>query len=87
VTIRAATLAALILLPAAAPSLAKDCGAGRRGLTAAERRACADRSMRDLKPYDPRDERRTEPGFIDLGNGTTVRVRGSVGMEADVVRR
>ena len=86
-TIRAATLLTLILLPVAAPALAKDCGGGRSGLTAAERRACAPRDLRGLKPYDPRDERRTDPGIIRLGDGTTLRVRGSVAMEADVVRR
>jgi hypothetical protein len=39
------------------------------------------------KPYDPRDERPREPGLIDLGNGTIVRVRGSVQMGVDGVRR
>lgn len=86
-TFRASALAALILLPAAAPALAKDCAAGRAPATAAERRPCAPRDLRGLKPYDPRDERRSEPGVIHLGEGTTVRVRGSVAMEADVVRR
>ena len=80
-----ASLAAVVLL--ATPALAKDCTDAGAKRTAAERRACAERPMRDLKPYDPRDARRGEPGVIDLGNGTTVRVRGSVRMEADAVRR
>ena len=82
---RLATAATILLL--AAPASAKECadGAGMRRGT--ERRGCAPRPMRELKPYDPRDERRSEPGVIDLGNGTTVRVRGSVSMEADVGRR
>ena len=76
------------MLPAlAAPVAAKECEGGKRRLGVAERRECAPRDLRGLKPYDPRDARRAEPGVIDLGNGTTVRVRGSVSMEADVVRR
>ena len=82
-----ALLAALMLLALAAPGAAKECDGGKSRLGAAERRACAPRDLGGLKPYDPRDERRAEPGVINLGNGTTVRVRGSVSMEADAVRR
>ena len=82
-----ALLAALMLLALAAPGAAKECDGAKSRLGAAERRACAPRDLRGLKPYDPRDERRAEPGVINLGTGTTVRVRGSVSMEADVVRR
>ena len=82
-----ALLAALTLLALAAPGAAKECDGAKSRPGAAERRACAPRDLRGLKPHDPRDERRAEPGVIDLGNGTTVRVRGSVSMEADVVRR
>ena len=82
-----ALLAALTLLALAAPGAAKECDGAKSRPGGAERRACAPRDLRGLKPYDPRDERRAEPGVIDLGNGTTVRVRGSVSMEADVVRR
>ena len=87
VTAPHALLAALMLLALAAPGAAKECDGAKSRPGAAERRACAPRDLRNLKPYDPRDERRAEPGVIDLGNGTTVRVRGSVSMEADVVRR
>ena len=80
-----ATLAIALLF--AAPALAKDCTEAGAKLSASERRACAEGPMRELKPYDPRDQRRSEPGVIDLGNGTTVRVRGAVSMEADVARR
>ena len=82
-----ALLVALTLLALAAPGAAKECDGGKGRLGAAERRACAQRDLRGLRPYDPRDERRAEPGVIDFDNGTTVRVRGSVSMEADVVRR
>ena len=87
VTAPRALLAALMLLALAAPGAAKECAGAKSGPGAAERRACAPRDLHGLKPYDPRDERRPEPGVINLGNGTTVRVRGSVSMEADVVRR
>jgi hypothetical protein len=86
VTAPQALLAALMLLALAAPGAAKECYGGR-SRPAAERGECGARDLKGLKPYDPRDERRAEPGVIDLGNGTTVRVRGSVSMEADVVRR
>ena len=87
VTAPQALLAALMLLALAAPGAAKECDGAKSRPGAAERRACAPRDLRNLNPYDPRDERRAEPGVINLGNGTTVRVRGSVSMEADVVRR
>ena len=87
VTAPRALLVPLMLLALAAPVAAKECDGGKGRLGAAERRACAPRDLRRLRPYDPRDERRAEPGVIDRGNGTTVRERGSVSMEADVVRR
>jgi hypothetical protein len=86
-TIRSAALIPVTLLALAAPALAKECreGAASRGPT--ERRGCAPPPVRELKPYDPRDDRPAERGVFDLGNGTTVRVRGSVGVEADIMRR
>ena len=75
------------MLPAlATPGAAKECDGGKSRPTPG-RRDCGPRDLRGLKPYDPRDARPAEPGVIDLGNGTTVRVRGSAGVEADVVRR
>lgn len=85
ITPTVASLAGVVLL--AGPALAADCTDAGAKRSAAERRACAERPMRHLTPYDPRDERRAEPGLIDLGNRTTVRVRGSAAVEADVVRR
>jgi hypothetical protein len=81
-------LAALSVLLAmvAGPAAAEPCG--RPGASPQNpRAACAGVRRQALKPYDPRDERPREPGLIDLGNGTTVRVRGSVRMGVDGVRR
>jgi hypothetical protein len=86
-TIRPVVLIPVTLLALAAPALAKECREGAGSRRATERRGCAPPPLRELKPYDPRDHRPTERGVIDLGNGTTVRVGGSVGVEADVVRR
>jgi hypothetical protein len=79
-------LAAVLLVMVAIPAAAEPCG--RPGASAQRSRAaCADARRPAPKPYDPRDERPREPGLIDLGNGTTVRVRGSVQMGVDGARR
>jgi hypothetical protein len=75
-------LLAMICFPAAAERCGQP-GASRQR----PRAACAAVRRPAPKPYDPRDERPREPGLIDLGNGTTVRVRGSVQMGVDGVRR
>jgi hypothetical protein len=89
-SLRFATLATVLLV--AAPALAKDCTDARANGGAAERRPCAQPPLRAsnpraLNPYDPRDEWPSEGGVFNLGNGTTVRVRGSVGVDVDAGRR
>ncbi len=80
-----APLAALLLL-AAAPALARDdCRPPRDlppGVTAPQRVGCpplAPRRDEALKPG------RT-PGFVDLGNGTEVRITGRVRVEGGAAR-
>ena len=69
--------AALALVLIAAPATAKDCP------TPAERRGASTRAScvsRDLAP-EPRQEHvraGKAPGFVDLGNGTEVRISGRV---------
>ena len=78
--------ASVLLAMIGSPAAAEPCGPPGPS-PQRPRAACADVRRPALKPYDPRDERPREPGLIDLGNGTTVRVRGSVQMGVDGLRR
>jgi hypothetical protein len=66
---------------------ARPCRPGEAPRFSAEGRPSCETGER-LKPYDPTAQRAgSRPGFIDLGNGTEVRVGGRVQMEYDARRR
>jgi hypothetical protein len=81
-------LLSLLLIGAAGPALAKDCrtphlppGMEIRRLPGCEEPLPASRSKAER-----RDGLRTEQGFIDLGNGTQVRISGRVRTEFGISR-
>ena len=66
------------------PALADPCR-GAKARKASRLSECA--PPRKVEPYDPdRVRAGRTPGFIDLGNGTEVRIGGRVRMEYDVRR-
>ena len=77
------SLSILAALVAAHPGVARDCrpAEGPPGVRLPERAGCKspDAARADTKPTLAKTGR--APGFIDLGNGTQVRVGGEVGVE------
>ena len=85
-------LAALLAVAAALalslePAVAESCPPDRGAASSRSRRACPPPAER-LRPHEP-DRLRSgrEPGFINLGNGTEVRIGGRVRLDADTRRR
>lgn len=76
-----------LLVGLAVPALAEPC---RSGPNAAAKRGCATTppGQRRFEPYDPTQAVRAgrTPGFIDLGNGTEVRISGRARMDYDLRR-
>lgn len=82
---RPAAAVALAASLIAAPAWAEPCRASTG--KAASARASACQPPRKFEPYDPdRVRAGRTPGFIDLGNGTEVRVSGRVRWDYDVRR-
>ena len=76
--------AAGLLAIGAAPALADPC-VRPKGKTVSRSPDCG--KPRKIEPYDPdRVRAGRNPGFIDLGNGTEVRIGGRVRMDYDVRR-
>jgi hypothetical protein len=85
--IRPAALALPGLLATLAAAEARPCRSGETPSFAWNGRPSCD-AGETLKPYDPTAPRAgRQPGSIDLGNGTEVRVGGRVQMEYDGRRR
>ena len=79
----AALAASWLLTPAPAPALAQSCP--DRAAKRAKSADCA--PPRKIEPYDPvRVSAGRTPGFVDLGNGTEVRISGRVRMDYDLRR-
>ncbi len=77
------SLAVLASIVAAHPGAARDCRPAEAppGVRVPERAGCKppQAARADAKPAPARTGR--APGFIDLGNGTQVRIGGEVGVE------
>lgn len=81
-TCRRINLAVAALVLGAAPTYAETCGAHERG--AGTKRSCPPSAGR-FELYDPdRVRSGRTPGFIDLGNGTEVRISGRARLDYDV---
>jgi hypothetical protein len=79
-----ALVPACILAIASTAASAEAC---RRPAGEARDRAADCKPSERLQPYDPdRVRAGRSPGFVDLGNGTEVRVGGRVRMDYDVRR-
>ncbi|MGO4704190.1 hypothetical protein AB4072_00220 [Microvirga sp. 2MCAF38] len=79
----ALALAALFL---ASPAMAKDCRLPQPALGAAAQQASDCATRKDVKPQVDNRLKRGERGFIDLGNGTQVRVSGRVRVDTEYRR-
>jgi hypothetical protein len=82
---RLGMLSAAALLLAASAAAAEPCPTGPRAQDRATAAGC--KPAEQLRPYDPDAERAgRRPGFVDLGNGTEVRVGGRTRLDYDVRR-
>ena len=85
--IRPALVALLFASALTAPAQARPCRPGEAPRFSGEGRPSCEAGEK-LRPYDPAAQRTgSRPGFIDLGNGTEVRVGGRVQMNYDSGRR
>lgn len=77
-------LGAILIVLTSSAVLADPC---RRTDEPGGRKAVACTQSERLRPYEPDRERAgREPGFVDLGNGTEVRVGGRVQMDQELRR-
>jgi hypothetical protein len=81
--IRAVALAVLCASASLASAEARPCRPGEAPRFSPQGRPTCEGAQK-LQPYDPAAQRSgSRPGFVDLGNGTEVRVGGRVQMDYD----
>lgn len=82
---RLALLAVATALLAATAARAEGCKPAKLGARGGSARPCTAPSK--IEPYDPdRVRSGSRPGFIDLGNGTEVRIGGRARLDYDMRR-
>ena len=81
----------LLVLPlvlSAAAADAKPCRPADAAVSNVERQGCEKQKQEKVVPYEPGAQRAgRQPGFIDVGSGTEIRVGGRVQMDYDTRRR